>query len=1302
MRHGSRLSGSGAWVLALAALALGAVGWLVLSGESGPGAGEPGVQATTTEPRTAGPTLVGRDAVRPAAAPATAVPEQMLEGRVLDAAGKPVPDVPVTARKVRDAYPEGDARRWRWDPRGQLEQAASELAAGHPRRVPPVATVRSAADGTFRLSVPGFSEVELRAEPAPPLVGTHATLYVNERAPGAPTVLRVLVGSRLRGRVVDGQDRGVAASLAAHWFEEGRGTWSAEPARSDAATGAFELAAVPAGKVSLDLIVPGRVRLSGRSVGTPTDEVIVIRVGDAAPLVTGQVTNLAGSAVPGATVSLSIQDASAPGAPAEGLYARYVGVADADGRYTIHGAHGGRLTQAEVVAPGYLYASQQPPLAPWTGLELAAGKPASLDFVLYQGGVLTGRVVERGSAAPLAGATLRVMPSAVDGRITRPSNLTATSDAQGRFRVEGLPVGRNVVLVHHDGWWFPPLEAVARSQGSGSMIVWDGSPTGPPAELLVFVQAEGQAVERTFELVRGLAVRGRVVNEKGAPVEGAEVRARNLGLGQAGWQWGVQADMIPPVVATSGRDGAFEVAGLPPRPAWVLQARKAPRQGEPCEPFALAAGATTPEVVLRLVPGATLAGRVVDADGRPVAGAPVSAWPQTDEGFPESRSATTGEDGAWRLEGLPAGTIGLNANPPSGGGNAVYRQVDGLAPGETREGLELRLAASRTVSGVLVDESGAPQRGKALTFVGRGGGHLGQVFSGADGTFSCSSITEEQVRILGGSWENQNELTSVRAPVSDLRLIWKEPPLQVIEGTVVDDKGRPVPVCQVGVRSTSGRGPESEVTYAGGPQGATVVNGWFRRTARGRAPFTVGVSGAQDGDGRPLNLRPRQVTVPEAGGPPLTIALEPGLTLTGRVLTPEGQGLAGVTVTGGSSSATTDAEGAFTLGGLTEGALKLQVRPPKPYVGVNDVATEAGATDLVVRLVAGLAVAGVVEGPDGRPLSSGWVSASWPAAAGRAGGNGGATVSSDGRFRVEGLPEDAVVQLQVQIWSGNDATYPPKTVKDVRAGTVDLVVRMSPGAVVEGVVVTADGTPYPGGGTVMARAEGVDNSSGWGAEVQSDGTFRLGGVAPGRVRIQVHRNDGGPAPEPVAVDAPARGVRVVLPASTPVRGRLAGAGADAAKFSVRAWVSTSPGRRSRSARVAPDGTFTLEGLTPDVDWTLFAIAADDDRYALHGPVRGGASDVVLELTAGRSIEGSVTGADGGPPPPNTFVSARASGGSAALGGRVDERGQFRLRGLPPGRYTITAQSQDGMQQAVEADVQDGARGVRLQLRQRDG
>ena len=46
----------------------------------------------------------------------------------------------------------------------------------------------------------------------------------------------------------------------------------------------------------------------------------------------------------------------------------------------------------------------------------------------------------------------------------------------------------------------------------------------------------------------------------------------------------------------------------------------------------------------------------------------------------------------------------------------------------------------------------------------------------------------------------------------------------------------------------------------------------------------------------------------------------------------------------------------------------------------------------------------------------------------------------------------------------------------------------------------------------------------------------------------------------------------------------------------------------------------------------------------------------------------------------------------------DARGEFRVRGLPPGSYTLVATGTVGGQHVVMPNIEDGATGVRVQFK----
>src|SRR5262245_46485179 len=140
----------------------------------------------------------------------------------------------------------------------------------------------------------------------------------------------------------------------------------------------------------------------------------------------------------------------------------------------------------------------------------------------------------------------------------------------------------------------------------------------------------------------------------------------------------------------------------------------APEPSAPREPIATAHTA-------RPAPAAALEGSVVGPDGRPVAGAIVSAWSHFDLDIADpAYDERTDARGHFRFATLPAGHYGLTATSPSFAG-AYAGPVDIAERPGTPPSLTLKLEADgAAVEGTIVDPSGAPRSNARVLAVALG------------------------------------------------------------------------------------------------------------------------------------------------------------------------------------------------------------------------------------------------------------------------------------------------------------------------------------------------------------------------------------------------------------------------------------------------------------------------------------------------------------------------------------------------------------------------------------------------------
>ena len=697
-------------------------------------------------------------------------------------------------------------------------------------------------------------------------------------------------------------------------------------------------------------------------------------------------------------------------------------------------------------------------------------------------------------------------------------------------------------------------------------------------------------------------------------------------------------------------------------------------------------------VKLEIEPGATLRGQVITDRGDPIPNVGVNFWGNNAQMAAGRTHKQSDADGKFEFTGLPAGDFTLGVWGSHGNKQIPIKD---LKAGEVREDIEIKLAAGVEVSGTLVDQEGKPVANKSINLQSFSGGSWTHTNTDKKGKFTFKGVTKGRVQVMvheGNRWTPLGK--QFDAPADGIEIIYEVKPEVYIEGTIVDEQGFPIPLCQLTITSSKSKtSNRAEHVYYGGPNQNEVVNGKFRKKAKGEPPFKLVVTAPRDRRGVSLNLRAHTETIPDPSKGPFILRLEKGLSVGGHVVDDKDKGVPNVTLTVGSSTATTGEDGAFEIVGLKEGPVTIGVGRVKGYAQHAPVKSETGVNDLVIALDAGLSIKGVVITPDGKPPQHGWVNANWKKSGSTPAGNANGQMQN-GKFTISGIPEGVLVTVRVQTWGGNGGTaYPPVVINDVRPGTDDLEVRLGEGVEVSGVVVDADGEPWNEGWVYVQAVEGQNRSPMGYTKPDAEGRFTIKGVPPGKYDVRLHMQGGGKI-EPVRVEAPATGVRVQLPRTEVISGRLMGVD-NANMWRVQTF-QIKDGKLSwgASQQVNPDGTFTIKNVPEGSQWTLTASKAGDDRYARE-QVRAGDKDVTLRLQNGHTISGEVEDADG-VPIGNGWVTLQ---GENWWSNTQIRNGSFEVKGLPSGSYKVTARSRGGNNaQAVLENINAGTTDLRVVLK----
>ena len=783
-----------------------------------------------------------------------------------------------------------------------------------------------------------------------------------------------------------------------------------------------------------ETIAPAPVKEANVTTGTANQKPAALpaavpppAAGPTAAQVTGTVTTETGQPIPEAKIQIDIWNNSDTLARSR-LPEPRTTKTDASGRFAFPGLHPELRLQLMVDAKGYSRERRN----------LRVGG-SHLDIVLAVAGSIAGRVVDRAGRQPVENAVVSALPVYAGGGYA----WGGKTDLNGRYRIHGLRPGtwslcvysprhppetrhRIHVVVERDRETTADLlveqgvtlrgqvvdaegRAVAGARVKARMGNHEPAVTDPngrfslpglPEEVSVHLDADGKTpvdsgirftpdeqrsglAMRTYCLKDVARIRGRVLGPDRAPLEGAEVKIWQSGLVNTR-RW------------TTDADGRFEAVIERPEKPRSLIVNKDGLARAVFQPEPLAPGEVRDGVVVQLTRGAEIRGKVVSADGVPVAGHRVwlKPWPAP---FRVTgwvvKDVTTKEDGSFAFTSLPAGAYQVSANgrdlPDRGYRTRGRRGEIRVADGAVVSDIVLTPTRRIPLRGRVADDRDRPVPGvKISAFSGSV-----RTQSNADGRFVLEDMLESCETGIRASkdgyrlqWSplTSSLLVTPNTPELVLRMT-KSPP--GIRGRVLRADTRE-PVTQFWIRVHTAlerkdptgdavrfRATTTRYTYQS-------ADGWFLVSRM----FQGGLFAVEAGTDQGLvTAEPVRVQVDADAPPPVVeLFLQPAGSVRGRVVSPDHEPVERARVEArssldgralGTGRAYTDHEGRFQILTVPPGSAEIRARHQDWVENKETVqVTAGGPAEVEVRLGGTSATLHVqVRGLNDQPIAGAWV-----------------------------------------------------------------------------------------------------------------------------------------------------------------------------------------------------------------------------------------------------------------------------------------------------------------------------------------
>jgi len=558
-----------------------------------------------------------------------------------------------------------------------------------------------------------------------------------------------------------------------------------------------------------------------------------------------------------------------------------------DGHAQVTSGAGGHFRFDDVAAGAYhLNAHSDAAAAGPLPLRVLDGDTTTVTVRLYPGVTMEVEVVSVIDGAPVPRARGALF---VGNTLGDAGRVEAVADDRGVLRFPAVSLTTYVVTAEADGF-------------------------APATRLLTWNDRPGLAWRMRLALEPGVMLTGRVVDEGGGPVAGAQVTSRPPPRDSTITAYRPRLpDRNRPPVATDA-EGRFRYP-VPRGQALILRARHQGLLDGESGPLVADSGR---DVTITLRAGRSVHGRVLDGQGAPVAGATVG------EGGPDRPTERTDGDGRFTMRGIDPRQRNLVLRAEVAGARSSPVAI--ALPAGFDQPVELVLEHELSLRGAVVHADGSPVADAIVGFRRRVSNARssaappatvleaaihGETRADQDGAFAIDGLASGTYELLarvpasGAHRAARPLMASVDAQAGDDAVSLVLPAAARIRGQVVDAGGRPVPDFTI------------SLAELGGPTSFHAADGRFELADLdpGLARYQIHV----------LADRAAELTVPATVAPGETtdvgtLRLARGRLLSGRVLdTGSGGPVAGAVVSidaqGGPRVATgrTDELGAFSI-----------------------------------------------------------------------------------------------------------------------------------------------------------------------------------------------------------------------------------------------------------------------------------------------------------------------------------------------------------------------------------------------------